>query len=137
LSTRRRNRCVWCGSDEVVTSVSEFVDGELLDVGWICKECYDRIPVFDRARGYVFGYEGFIDEHTTVWDVANCPKCGSKLIEIAKGRRAGRTSRYYICGSCRVLIKRTGAQSFSVVGNLTDEGLALLVASRISGKEQA
>lgn len=63
-----KEKCVWCGSEKVVTSVSEVTDHEIKDIGWICKKCYDKIPLEEKAKKYLFGHEGFIDEEKTVWD---------------------------------------------------------------------
>ncbi|MEM3793295.1 MAG: hypothetical protein QXS76_00150 [Candidatus Bathyarchaeia archaeon] len=58
--------CIKCGDRRVVSSISLSETGELL--GWICKRCYDEIPLIEKATRYLFGSEGFVEEEKTVWD---------------------------------------------------------------------
>jgi len=59
--------CIWCGSKKIVTSITDCETMETL--GWICKECYDKISLTEKMCRYMFGHEGWVDEHRTVWDV--------------------------------------------------------------------
>ena len=63
-----KNICTWCGSEKIVTSVTRCKRGEMEEIGWLCKKCYDKIPDHEKVMEYMFGHEGFIDDEKTVWD---------------------------------------------------------------------
>jgi hypothetical protein len=68
--------CMKCGSQRVVSSVSFNLPDPLpwlLDgipvTYWVCKSCYDTMLEQAFRQEVMFGYEGFLDENLTIYDM--------------------------------------------------------------------
>ena len=68
--------CFICASEKIVSSVHDY--GPLrrfggIFPGWVCRKCLRELEreAIEAGAGhlYVFGYEGFLEEDITVWDV--------------------------------------------------------------------
>ncbi len=71
-----------------------------------------------------------------------CPECGLKLLYLAKGygkveptETENQKLRYYVCGSCKRLLQKYGKSGyhFNILGTITDEALAVIIADSIKG----
>jgi len=68
--------CFICAWEKIVSSVHDY--GPLrrfggIFPGWVCRKCLRELEreAIEAGAGhlYVFGYEGFLEEDITVWDV--------------------------------------------------------------------
>ncbi len=74
-----------------------------------------------------------------------CPSCSMKLLLLAMGfgkvepeETVNQDLRYYVCRKCRKLLMKhehgKGGYHFKILGSITDESLALLIADGIKGE---
>jgi len=84
-----------------------------------------------------------------------CPECGLKLLLLAEGYgdadkvtettaavrlvtyAIGEDLMYYVCGNCKRLLMGYGRRGFhfKILGSITDDALARLIADSLKGKE--